>query len=1150
MKSLIFTSGPARQTRTFAMQTALVPDDENSRIAALHALGVLDTAPEPVFDALVRIASLVCGVPISLISLVDTDRQWFKANTGLSEAAETPRDIAFCSHAILDDKLFEVDDALKDARFADNPLVAGNPDIRFYAGAPVTLNDGSRVGTLCVIDRVPRQLNDTQREILRSLAVAAAQALQGRKGVLDAVRISAALQASEGAIRRMYEGTPALLYTLGPDGKILTVSDAWLAKFGYTRDEVVGRPSADFRSPESQVYLHNVVLPQLLETGRCDNVEIQMVTRGGEVLDMLLSAITLLDEEGRQKSRLSVLEDVTLRRRAERALADESQRLANTIDGTQAGTWELNLRTKELRLNELGARLLGYSLEELGPQTLDDRLSRTHPDDAGLGWAALEKHLAGETPYFETEARIRHRDGHWIWIYTRGCVMTRGPDGKPESMFGTNLDISERKQREEALRKSLFLLDRTGQLAGVGGWEVDLVNNTLYWSDQTCRIHGLDPGFRPSLERAINFYAPEARPVIQAAVENAIATGQGWDVELPLVRADGKSVWVRAVGSAEFEGGKPARLIGAFQDITERRRLASELAQQHELLRVTLTSIGDAVITTDASGYVTWLNPSAERMTGWCNEEAKGRLLAQVFHIVNEETRALAESPVTNCLALGKVVGLAQHTLLVSRNGVEFGVEDSAAPIRNAAGEVLGAVLVFHDVTEQRRLSGEMTYRATHDALTGLVNRAEFEVRLRRTLNKALDDKSVHALLYIDLDQFKLVNDACGHAVGDELLQQVSKLLLMAVRDRDTVARLGGDEFAVILEHCQAAQAQRVAEQICARMDDFRFVHDGRRFRIGTSIGLVTVDDHWPSPEAILQAADTSCYAAKEAGRNRVHACFDTDAAMRARHGEMQWTTRIEQALDENRFVLFAQRIESLSGDEDGIHAEVLLRMLDDDGSLIQPGAFLPAAERFHFASRIDRWVLQNSIAWMKELPSLGAVSNLSVNLSGQSVGDRAFHRWANDLLAQAGADICERLCLEITETAAVTNLADAGLFIEQVKAFGVRVALDDFGAGASSFGYLKSLKVDYLKIDGQFIRDVVVDPLDDAAVRCFVDVARVIGVKSVAEFVDNPAVLRRLQEIGVDFVQGYLLHRPAPIDDLLGGQSVTTVAGALQAVT
>ena len=429
--------------------------------------------------------------------------------------------------------------------------------------------------------------------------------------------------------------------------------------------------------------------------------------------------------------------------------------------------------------------------------------------------------------------------------------------------------------------------------------------------------------------------------------------------------------------------------------------------------------------------------------------------------------------------------------------------------------------------------AGEISCQATHDPLTGLINRSEFETRLHRLLSKSREDGGEHALLYIDLDQFKLVNDACGHTAGDHLLQQVSRLLVDSVRHRDTLARLGGDEFAIILAHCTPEQAQRAAQQVCDRLEDYRFVHDGRRLRIGTSIGRVPVDARWANPAVILQAADTACYAAKEAGRSRVHTWHDTDLALRNRHGQMRWATRLEQALDDNRFVLHAQRISALCALPGQDHAEVLLRMVDADGSLVLPGAFLPAAERFNLITRIDRWVLRQVVAWMREPSAMPDRQMLSVNLSGQSISDRAFHRWAILQLQDAGPLLCGRLCLEVTETAAVTHLADAALFIAQVRALGVRVALDDFGAGASSFGYLKTLKVDFLKIDGQFIRDLIDDPLDEAAVRCFADVARLVGLQTVAEYVDKPAVLARLRGIGIDLAQGYLMHRPAPIDEL-----------------
>jgi len=936
-------------------------------------------------------------------------------------------------------------------------------------------------------------------------------------------------------------------------------------------------------------------------------------------------------------------------------LRQSERRLKNITDNLPATIVCMDTDFRCTYANEHVRRVFG-----LDPVAL---LGQSHSDFRGAQvWAQIAPHveaaLRGEIRQFEVSTNIQGQPG---WMQ-QSLIPDIDSDGHIVGYLSVNFDITGRKRQEEALRKSELFLDRTSKMAGIGGWEFDLLHGKVVWSEQTRRIHGVGADYKPVMERTIDFFAPEARPTMRAALKAAMAQGTPWDLELPFMQADGTRIWVRAVGSAEFSDGVPVRLVGAFQDISERvlqrmeleeatdrialatqsggigiweldlqtwnmlwdprmyqlfgdasgthappatlwnerihpddlpgleqamraaaggdqrldrdfrvvmpdgavrhlrgaarvardtdgrprrliganwditelRQLAADLAEDRSLLKVTLDSIGDAVITTDAHGGITWLNPVAERLTGWTSAEALGRPLTQVFHVVDEQTRELMPDPVLGCLEQGHSVGVASQKVLLSRSGQEYGIQDTAAPIRSEAGAVLGVVLVFHDVSEQRRLSSEMSYRATHDALTGLVNRAEFETRLGRLLEKSRSDGGEHALLYIDLDQFKLVNDACGHAIGDQLLQQVARLLADTVRSRDTLARLGGDEFGILMEHCSAEHAQRVAQKICDRMDDFRFVHEERRFRIGTSIGLVPVDRRWDTVAAIQQAADTSCYAAKEAGRNRVHAWFDTDTAMRERHFEMQWTTRIEQALDEDGFVLFAQRIESLKTAGPGIHAEVLLRMRQADGTLAAPGAFLPAAERFHLASRIDRWVLRRAVDWMAALPDLARIELLSVNLSGQSVGDRSFHRWALDVLDRAGPHLCRALCLEITETAAVTNIADAAAFIDQVRGYGVKVALDDFGAGAASFGYLKTLTVDILKIDGQFVRDLVDDPLDEVAVRCFADVAKVMGLTTVAEFVDKQTVLERLTAMDIDFAQGYLLHLPEPIDALL----------------
>ena len=691
-------------------------------------------------------------------------------------------------------------------------------------------------------------------------------------------------------------------------------------------------------------------------------------------------------------------------------------------------------------------------------------------------------------------------------------------------------DVTERHVAEERLTLAT-------EANHIGIWEFNLEDQSLIWNDMMFRIFDLPRhAFTGRYEDWTSRVHPDDLSRSEQELRNAIEGVRPLDFDFRVIHRDGSIHHIHARAQIfRNEDNQPQRVLGINFDVTSRKQIERELAEKHELLRVTLASIGDAVITTDAGGAVQWMNPVAERMTGWSSESAHGHSLAEVFRIVNQATREAEESLVRRALMEGNACGTAHNTLLISRAGDEYGIEHSAAPIRDAGDCVLGVVVVFHDVTEQRRLSTEMSYRASHDDLTDLVNRNELERQLDGLLTACAQGGRSHALLFIDLDQFKLVNDACGHAVGDQLLCRMATLLVESVRAGDTVARMDGDEFAIILQHCPPDQAQRVAQKICDQMDEFRFVHDGRRFRLGTSIGLVPIDKRWSSTSALIQAADTSCQAAKEEGRNRVHCWYDASLEFHARSRLTQWASRIESALDEDRFELWAQRIAPLGVDApQGLHCEILIRLREPDGSIVAPGAFMPTAERFHMASRIDRWVMRKVFEWMNGLgDAQSEVELVAVNLSGQSIGDRAFHR---DLVQQIHTlrFPARKLCLEVTETAAITRMEDASRFISAVRALGVQVALDDFGAGASSFGYLKALAVDHLKIDGQFVRDLQSDPLNRAAVRCFQEVARVTGLKTIAEFVETQEVLDELRALGIDAAQGYLIHRPQPLVELM----------------
>eukprot|EP01013_Petalomonas_cantuscygni_P031919 TRINITY_DN58290_c0_g1_i1.p1 TRINITY_DN58290_c0_g1~~TRINITY_DN58290_c0_g1_i1.p1 ORF type:complete len:1190 (-),score=238.72 TRINITY_DN58290_c0_g1_i1:3-3572(-) len=1040
------------------------------------------------------------------------------------------------------------------------------------------------------------------------------------RDISDILATQNELSQTEQRLRRLYRATPAMLHAVDPDGLLLSVSDRWLEVMGYRREDVLGRPLSHFMPEHSARRFRAEMLPALASEGHYEDAEGQMTTRTGAVIDVLLSAVVERNASGKILRSIGIVENVTDRRQMEMALRAERRRLAQIIEGTSAGTWEWNIVTGENRVNDEWAAMLGYTREELAPVTIDTLKERIHPEDHALLDARLETHFRGEKAEFEAELRLRHKQGHWIWIATRGRVLERRSDGRPERMFGIHVDITAQKRREEDLRLNMELLDRTGQVAGVGGWDLDLLEGRLRWSEETYRLHDLEPGYEPELEAAIDFYVPEARPVVQAAVEKCIATGEGWDLELQLITAKGRLLWVRAVGSAELADGKVVRLVGAFQDIseavaqrkaledvnrlfsvatetgrigiwnadlvtgkthysdiwceligytreevtdsgtawqsfihpddldralaadaahvrgeapifeeqfrmrhkdgrwiwildrglvterdedgrplrmigthtdvsrqkdqeverllnaermalaadnggigiweinlstneaswddgmyrlyglppdtpmpvadlwrrytveedvarlleavrrtidnedqldeeyriiwadgslhhlrasarlvrgvdggpdrfigvswevTEERQLGLELAEQHELMRVTLDSIGDAVITANADGMIRWLNPIAERMTGWCAADAEGEPSHHVFRIIHEDSREPAIDPIRACLELSQVVGLPEDTVLISRDGREFAIQDSCAPIKGADGAILGAVLVFHDVSEQRRLAREMSYRASHDQLTGLINRSEFERRMHKTLDAARAGGPESTLLFIDLDRFKIVNDSCGHAVGDELLIKIGRLIQGVIRANDALARLGGDEFAVILENCPIDIAQNIAQKICDAVADFVLVHEGKHYRIGASIGLARINAAASSVATILQEADAACYAAKEEGRNRVHVWRDQDETVRSLVGQTSWVTRIEEALEEDGFVLYAQKIVPFSGTGGKAHVELLLRMIDENGGVIPPSAFLPASERFNLATRIDRWVLAHAL--------------------------------------------------------------------------------------------------------------------------------------------------------------------------------------------
>ncbi|MDO8414382.1 MAG: EAL domain-containing protein, partial [Gallionellaceae bacterium] len=571
------------------------------------------------------------------------------------------------------------------------------------------------------------------------------------------------------------------------------------------------------------------------------------------------------------------------------------------------------------------------------------------------------------------------------------------------------------------------------------------------------------------------------------------------------------------------------------KDITERRRTEEALFQEKERAQFTLESIGDAVITTDASGRIEYLNPVAAQFTGWSAAEALGQPLQQVFNIINETSREPAESPVARCLRLGHTIDLANHSILVRRDGSELTIADTASPIHDRQGKATGAVMVFHDVTHERKLAQQLSYQATHDALTGLTNRRDFEQRLERALASVRADGVEHTLCYLDLDRFKVINDTCGHAAGDQLLRQLSAMLLEQMRGRDTLARLGGDEFGLLLEHCPLEQAWRIAGEVLQAMQQFKFVWAGKVHSVGVSIGVVPVTAASESLSAVLRAADAACYTAKGKGRNCIYVYRADDAELAQRGSEMQWVARITQALEEDRFGLFYQPITELDPHgEQRANYEILVRMLEPDGQVIAPEAFLPAAERYNLMPAIDRWVVRRVIAWLAALPPASAqrAAIYSINLSSASLADRDMLDFIREqmILNQIPGQM---LGFEIAETTAFANLVQATHFFREIKNLGCRTTLDNFGNAMSSIACLNVLQMDYLKIDGSYVKDIAQNRIAHALVEAINQVAHQMSAKTVGGWTDSPAIMDALEKIGVDHAQGYTISRPRPLADL-----------------
>jgi len=857
--------------------------------------------------------------------------------------------------------------------------------------------------------RVRHQASGTTRHVRASIRLAYAADGTLRRGlgacwdITEDVERSRRLHDTLALLQAVMNGTPDLIYVKDRDGHYLLANPAMEKAMGRAGIDVIGRLDTDiFPLDTAQVLIEND--RRVLATGEPltaeEPAEVLGVTR-------IYSSVKapLRDERGGIIGLIGISRDLTAMKTAEAALRRSEARWQFALDGAGDGIWDWDFDTGHVFYSRQWKAMLGYDEDEIGTST-DEWSDRVHPEDLPRCWSIINDHLAGRSPDFALEHRMRAKDGSWRWILNRGKVVER---------------------------------------------------------------------------------------------------------------ADGR---------------RARRIIGTHSDITDRVDLAQALFEEKERLRVTLHSIGDAVISTDALARITFMNPAAEQMTGWPAEEAMGRPLYQVLRLA-DETGGAVPDPVEACLTRMQPYHLDYDVVLLARSGEKRHIRNSAAPVRTASGDVIGTVLVFQDVTRDRTLQQALAHSASHDSLTGLPNRLAFERALREACEQAQRDGREHVLCFLDLDRFKIVNDGAGHAAGDALLREVANLLRRRGRDGDLIARLGGDEFAMLLRDCTIGDGVSIARQLIRAVAELRFTWDDKAYQIGASIGLTAVETDGPRADELLSQADVACYTAKTAGRNRVSVYGGHGSEAQRHRREIQVAAGIRDAIEAGRFRLFAQGIRDLRpGREGARHVEILLRMEDDNGQIVEPSGFIPASERYDLMGNLDRWVIRTALHGYG--PQLRGAPDLSIgiNLSANTLDDPFLWPFLKEELAASGLHP-GRLHFEITETAVMNNLAAATRFVAKTRAAGCAVVLDDFGSGLSSFAYLRQFAVDGLKIDGGFIRRIATSAVDRAIVESINAIGHRLGAVTVAEQVEDDETLELVRAMGIDQAQGFAVERPRPLESL-----------------
>jgi diguanylate cyclase (GGDEF)-like protein/PAS domain S-box-containing protein len=841
------------------------------------------------------------------------------------------------------------------------------------------------------------------------------------------------------------------------------------------------------------------------------------------------------DNNGRVLKLVGILTDISTQKQNELEKQQLLEQFSTTMHSTNSSCVEYNLKKsiyEHISFEIENKKIIQHkTVKKFSPSA-----STIHPDDHATVKQFYNSLLDNNANVKQAKWRSKYKGSGYKWFETTTRAVEHDKNGKPVRVLGIRQNIDEAYKLEQASVQTHAREETAYKDTFHCVWEWNMATGDLLFSDHFInKISDTPSTWNHTLTDWEACVHPDDLPIMTEQLAEQLSNEQPYiDITYRLRSTKGNWVWVKGEGNIiEFDNlNKPIRAVGTIIEITDLKQAEFALELEKKQAETTLESINEAVITTNRLGEINTINRNAEKFFRINKNEAMGKRLIDLCSLTHEDVNMPLIDYIELCMK-SDLANKYKHLILTNTYHKKHYIDLSISPLHNNVKEVIGSVIVIRDVTSARKMSHEIEHRAQHDALTNLFNRHAFESALENSISK---ETYQHILCYIDLDQFKIVNDTCGHIAGDELLRQLASELANKVRKSDTLARLGGDEFGILIKDCDIDSAFKIASTIKKSIVDYIFHWEDKTFKLGASIGLATIDTE-TMPTIAMQHADTACFSAKSEGRNRIHVYRPDDDAMKLAKGQMNWVPRIQEALEKNHFELYVQAIVDLKHpNNEPTHFEVLVRLFEND-KIIPPSAFLPAAERYNLSTQIDKWVISNTLETLNTI-EYGLIKNdtYNINLSAPSLSEYGFLDFIKHALSTSNIQPSQ-ICFEITETAAVTNLTTANSFITALKKMGCKFALDDFGSGLSSFGYLKNFSVDYLKIDGSFVIDITSDPIDAAMVKSINEIGQIMGKKTVAEWVENQAIADILIDIGVDYAQGYHYSKPIELKKLLANR-------------